>query len=98
MNIGIVGLGLIGGSMAKSIKEKTSHTVFGYDKNEETMFLAKMTKGINAPLSRDNLGECDMLMIAIRPDYAVQWVQEHAAEIGKGTIVVERCGGKRAVV
>ena len=98
MNIGIVGLGLIGGSMAKSIKEKTSHTVFGYDKNEETMFLAKMTKGIDAPLSRDNLGECDMLMIAIRPDYAVQWVQEHAAEIGKGTIVVDLCGVKRAVV
>ena len=98
MKIGIVGLGLIGGSMAKSIKEKTSHTVFGYDKNEETMFLAKMTKGIDAPLSRDNLGECDMLMIAIRPDYAVQWVQEHAAEIGKGTIVVDLCGVKRAVV
>ncbi len=98
MNIGIVGLGLIGGSMAKSIKEKTSHTVFGYDKNEETMFLAKMTKGIDAPLSRDNLGECDMLMIAIRPDYAVQWMQEHAAEIGKGTIVVDLCGVKRAVV
>ena len=92
MNIGIVGLGLIGGSMAKSIKEKTSHTVFGYDKNEETMFLAKMTKGIDAPLSRDNLGECDMLMIAIRPDYAVQWVQEHAAEIGKGTILARKYG------
>ena len=98
MNIGIVGLGLIGGSMAKAIKEKTSHTVFGYDKNEETMFLAKMTKGIDAPLSKDNLGECDMLMIAIRPDYAVQWMQDHAAEIGKGTIVVDLCGVKRAVV
>ncbi len=98
MKIGIVGLGLIGGSMAKSIKEKTSHTVLGYDKNEETMFLAKMTKGIDSPLSKDNLGECDMLMIAIRPDYAVQWVLEHAAEIGKGTIVVDLCGVKRAVV
>ena len=98
MKIGIVGLGLIGGSMAKSIKEKTSHTVFGYDKNEETMFLAKRTKGRDAPLNKENLGECDMLMIAIRPDYAVQWVQEHAAEIGKGTIVVDLCGVKRAVV
>ena len=37
MNIGIVGLGLIGGSMAKAVKEKTAHTVYGYDKNEETI-------------------------------------------------------------
>ena len=98
MKIGIIGLGLIGGSMAKSIKDKTDHTVFGYDKNDETMFLAKMTKGIDAPLTKENLGDCDMLMIAVRPDYAVQWVQDHAAEIRKGTIVVDLCGVKRAVV
>ncbi len=29
MKIAIVGLGLIGGSMAKSIKAKTAHTVYG---------------------------------------------------------------------
>ncbi len=98
MKIGIIGLGLIGGSMAKSIKDKTDHTVFGYDKNDETMFLAKMTKGIDAPLTNENLAECDMLMIAIRPDYAVQWVWDHAGEIGKRAIVVDLCGVKRAVV
>ena len=68
MNIGIIGLGLIGGSMAKSIKEKTSHTVYGYDKNPETMFLAKMTKGIDESLDPDNIGDCEMILIAIRPD------------------------------
>ena len=31
MNVGIVGLGLIGGSMAKSIKTRTSHTVRGIE-------------------------------------------------------------------
>lgn len=98
MKIGIIGLGLIGGSMAKSIKDKTDHTVFGYDKNDETMFLAKMTKGIDAPLTKESLVECDMLMIAVRPDYAVQWVQDHAGEIRKGAIVVDLCGVKRAVV
>ena len=29
MNVGIVGLGLIGGSMAKSVKTRTAHTVWG---------------------------------------------------------------------
>ena len=30
MRIGIVGLGLIGGSMAKAVKAKTKHTVIVY--------------------------------------------------------------------
>ena len=37
MNVGIVGLGLIGGSMAKSIKARTGHTVFGIARSEETL-------------------------------------------------------------
>ena len=98
MNIGIIGLGLIGGSMAKSIKEKTSHTVYGYDKNPETMFLAKMTKGIDESLDPDNIGDCEMVLIAIRPDYAVQFVQKHAEKIRKDAIVVDLCGIKRKVV
>ncbi|MBQ6519152.1 MAG: prephenate dehydrogenase [Anaerolineaceae bacterium] len=98
MNIGIIGLGLIGGSMAKAICEKTSHTVFGYDINEETMFLAKMTKGIHEALDDSSIAKCELIMIAIRPDYAVQWVKDNAAKIGKNAIVVDLCGVKRCVV
>ena len=42
MKVGIVGLGLIGGSMAKSIKARTSHTVFGIARSEETLMMARM--------------------------------------------------------
>ena len=51
MNVGIVGLGLIGGSMAKSIKARTAHTVWGVDLNHETMTLARMCGAIDAPLT-----------------------------------------------
>ena len=37
MKIAIVGLGLIGGSLAKSIKKNTGHDVFGLDINKETI-------------------------------------------------------------
>ena len=40
MNIGVVGLGLIGASLAKSIKKNTSHTVFGLDKDKSTLDFA----------------------------------------------------------
>ena len=98
MKIGIVGLGLIGGSMAKAISEKTPHVVFGYDKNEETVKLALMTEGISSVLDDAALKDCDLVLIAIRPDYAVEWVKEHAAGIAKNALVVDLCGVKRAVV
>ena len=98
MKIGIVGLGLIGGSMAKAIKEKTAHTVFGYDKNEETMLLASMTGAIDARLDEEKLRECGLILIAIRPDLAIEWVKENADRIAADTIVVDLCGVKRVVV
>ena len=61
------------------------------------MFLAKMTGGIHGALNDENLGSCDLVLIAIRPDYAVEWVMDHAEKIKKGAIVVDLCGVKRVV-
>ena len=98
MIIGIVGLGLIGGSMAKSIKARTAHTVFGADLNDETMMLARMCGAIDAPLTDENLPQCDLILIAIRPAAAIEWVRRHAELISKSTVVVDLCGVKRVVV
>ena len=49
MKVGVVGLGLIGGSMAKSTKARTSHTVYGSDLDSETKMLARMCGAIDAP-------------------------------------------------
>ena len=98
MTVGIVGLGLIGGSMAKSIKARTSHTVFGCDLDQETMMMARMCGAIDAPLTAENLKECDLVLVAIRPAAAVKWVKEHAEGIRRDAILVDLCGVKRAVV
>ena len=98
MNVGIVGLGLIGGSMAKSIKHRTAHTVWGADLNQETMMLSRMCGAIDAPLTEENLPQCDLILIAIRPDAAIRWVQTHADQISKSSILVDLCGVKRVVV
>jgi len=98
MNVGIVGLGLIGGSMAKSTKARTSHTVWGIDLDHETMTLARMSGAIDGPLTDGNLGECDLLFVAICPAAAIVWVKEHAEKIAKKTILVDLCGVKRVVV
>ena len=98
MKVGIVGLGLIGGSMAKSIKSRTAHTVFGADLNSETMTMARMCGAIDAPLTGETLPQCDLILVAIRPDAAIAWTTAHAAEISKSAILVDLCGVKRVVV
>ena len=98
MKIGIVGLGLIGGSMAKSIMSRTGHTVYGIDLDQETMMLARMCGAINGTLTDENLPECDIILLAIRPGAAIRWVEENAGKIDRNTIVVDLCGVKRTVV
>lgn len=96
MKIGIVGLGLIGGSMAKSIKNRTGHTVYGIDLDQETMLLARLCGAIDGPLDEDTLPVCDLVLLAVRPQAAVDWVRDHGAQIGAA--VVDLCGVKRTVV
>ena len=98
MNVGIVGLGLIGGSMAKSTKARTGHTVWGADLDKETMTMARMCGAIDAPLTDENLPQCDLILVAIRPAAAVEWDRTHASLIAPSAILVDLCGVKRTVV
>ncbi len=98
MKVGIVGLGLMGGSMAKSIKNRTGHTVYGIDLDQETMILARICGAIDGPLDGETLPRCDLVLVAIRPQAAVDWVREHAPQIARSAILVDLCGVKRVVV
>lgn len=96
MTIGIIGLGLIGGSMAKAIKSRTDHKVFGIDVNEETMTIAYMSGAIDAKLTDDKLGECNIVMAALTPEILVKTITEKA-KFMKGTIFIDLCGIKRKI-
>ncbi len=97
MNIAVIGLGLIGGSLAKAVKTRTGHNVFGADLNEETMLLARLSGAIDAPLTDENLKDMDLVLIAIRPLAAVSWAEKHFSGLKKGACVVDMCGVKREV-
>jgi len=97
MNIGIVGLGLIGGSLAKSTKARTSHIVWGIDKDPETMQMARMCGAIDRALDDSNTGKCDIIMLALRPQAAIGWVKENAEIIAQNAIIIDMCGIKRTI-
>lgn len=97
MNIAVIGLGLIGGSMAKALKKYTPHTILGMDTDPQVMFKAKLLEAIDVELTPERLPICDMVLVATWPKAAVAYVQENAHRIRKGATVIDLCGVKRAV-
>ena len=97
MKIGITGLGLIGGSMAKAIKETKEHTVYGYDTDESTLLAAELTDAIDGMLSEENLSECDVVIVSLYPEATVDYIIKNADKFKKDCIVFDCCGVKRAV-
>ena len=55
MQIGIVGLGLIGGSLAKAVKVRTSHTVLGFDRDDAVLQDALQSGAIDGILAPEQL-------------------------------------------
>ena len=97
MNIGIIGLGLIGGSLAKSIKSATSHQVYAIDIDSETMMFARMSGAIDGILDENTIKECDTILLALNPTPAIRWVKENAEMIKNTATVIDMCGVKRGV-
>lgn len=97
MQIGIVGLGLIGGSLAKAAKERTDYTVLGFDRNEAVLQQALQQGAIDGVLEPDQLKNCRIVLVALYPQAAVDYILSHRAAFGNRTIVVDCCGVKQVV-
>ena len=97
MEVGIVGLGLIGGSMAKAIRAHTGHRVLGYDRDEAAQAQALADGVIDGALDEHTLGTCRLLLLALYPSATVDYVTRNAEHIAGQARVVDLCGVKRYV-
>lgn len=96
MRAGIVGLGLIGGSFAKAYSE-AGHEVLAFDRDESVLSFAQIEGAVSAPLTKENIGTCDIVLVAIYPEAAIAYVTQMAPYIGKKPMVIDCCGTKRVV-
>ena len=96
MTVGIVGLGLIGGSFAKAY-HAAGHTVLAFDTDRSTYDFAVLSGTVNGPLTDETLSACDLILIAVIPSAAVGYLKQHAAHIGPKPVVIDCCGTKRVV-
>ncbi len=97
MIFGIIGLGLIGGSLARSIKFHSSNTVLGADRNETVLLQARMFSAIDGELTPDRIPECDVILVALYPQDAVDYILKHIDSFKPGALVIDCCGVKRFV-
>ena len=96
MIVGILGLGLIGGSMARAYALE-GHTVYATQRNEQMLQFAMMTGAVHGKLDDQTIPQCDLILLAIYPGGCVKWLRDHAHLISKDALVIDGAGIKREV-
>lgn len=96
MKAGIVGLGLIGGSMAKAYKE-AGHEVYAADKDSAVLEMSMLAGVCDGELREDTIAACGLILICLYPRASVEWLRANAAHISPDAVVIDCCGVKREV-
>lgn len=97
MTIGICGLGLIGGSMAKAYKTFGGITIYGYDKDETTLSFARLAASIDGALDETTIPLCDLILVALYPEATVEYLERIAPLVRQDALVMDLCGVKAEV-
>lgn len=96
MKVGILGLGLIGGSMARAYAV-AGHTVFAADLDENTLSFAMLSGAVHGKLDEKTIPECDLILLAIYPGGSAAWLEDNGQYVGRTTLVMDLCGIKQEV-
>ena len=97
MDISVVGLGLIGGSLARTIKLHTEHRVYGVDLNAATLDQAALLGAIDGKADDTVIARSDLILVALYPGAIVDWITSHAHLFKPGCLVID-CGGVKQVI
>ena len=96
MKIAVVGMGLIGGSLCRALKQYTPYTVLGTTRNHKTVEFALSMGAIDEEFT--DLSQADVVFIALPPQPTLDYLKAHVADFKAGTIVADICGVKEPIV
>lgn len=94
MKIVIVGLGLIGGSIAKALKLNTDHQVLGIDVNEESLLDACSCGALDGKASPEDLSTADVVYLCVYPEAALEFAAAYGPSLKEGCVLTDACGIK----
>lgn len=93
--VGVVGLGLIGGSFARSY-HAAGWRVLAFDPDADVMDAARVDV-VDGELDASSAGVCDLIVLATYPAACLDWLRDHADGIGPRPVVIDTAGVKAAV-
>ena len=96
MTVGILGLGLIGGSLARAYAME-GHTVYAIQRNESMLSFAMLAGAVHGKLTEETISQCDLILLAIYPDGSASWLEKNAHLVSKTTLVIDCCGIKQEI-
>lgn len=94
--IGVIGLGLIGGSMAMALRGFKNAALIGVDINEDTRKKALQCGAVDEIYQEVNetVLNCDLIILCVYPHHIVDFLKNYAKELKPGCIVTDVCGAK----
>ena len=96
MTVGILGLGLIGGSAARAYA-KAGHQVLACEKDESILGFAQLSGAVHGTLDASTIGNCDLILLAIYPEGCISFLEKYAQLIPASALVMDLCGIKEEV-
>ena len=96
MNVGILGLGLIGGSLARAYALE-GHSVYAAEKDTQMLSFAMLSGAVHGVLEEDTIPGCDLILLAIYPEGSAAWLETNAPFISRETLVIDCCGTKETI-
>ncbi|MBO5340737.1 MAG: prephenate dehydrogenase/arogenate dehydrogenase family protein [Oscillospiraceae bacterium] len=99
-SIAIIGLGLIGGSMAMALQGFEDHEVVGVDVSQPTLRFAAENHVADRVTSdaEQALRQADIVFLCLHPQGIVDFLAEHRDHFRPGALVTDVCGVKTAIV
>lgn len=98
MKIGIIGLGLIGGSLGRTIVKRTKDEVYAFDISKKAMLDGKLLCAYHKELDQNNIGQMDILVLSLYPNALEGALEKYCPQLKPGCLVMDCCGNKRRVV
>jgi prephenate dehydrogenase len=97
MNIAIIGMGIIGGSFAKALKKYTDHHIIGINRTKSTLYTALEQGAIDEIGDEKALEKADVIILAVYPQAAIDFIEKNGEHIKKGAIVTDSSGIKTEI-
>ena len=102
MKIGIAGLGLIGGSMAKAYREyakenNLAYQIYGYNRSQSIVDFAILEGTLDGKLDEATIPQCDLIFVGLYPVSTIEYMEKIAPMVSKNAVVIDLCGTKQQV-